>query len=67
MKVMYLGSHNLLTVSAHIERRRSIKNQDFQSVHNGRFCPIFVYKYHNFGQKADKNDRGVPMLYPMAF
>ena len=32
----------LITVSAHIERRHSIKIKDFQAVHNGHFLVNFV-------------------------
>ena len=56
----------LLTVSAHIERQRSIKIYDFQIVHNSLFWPVFVQEYLDFGQKAVKNDQGVLKLSFMA-
>ena len=56
-----------ITVSAHIECRRSIKFYDFWAVHNGHFWPILVQKYPNLGQNIAKNDQSVPKLCPMAF
>ena len=48
------------TVSAQIERRRSIKFYKLQTVNNGHFQPKIVRKFRIFGRFLVKNDHCVP-------
>ena len=56
-----------ITVSAPIERRRSINFYDFSAAHSEHFSYFFIQKYSNFGQKLSKNGHCVPELCLMAF
>ena len=61
MKVkIWLDCFKMLTVSAQIERRRSIKIYYIFAAHIGKFWYKLSKKYSNFGQLFTKTDHSVP-------
>ena len=63
----YVKNKELLTVSAHIKRRHSIKILYFLPAHSGQFMLFLVRNYSIFGQIMSKNDHSVPNVRQLAF